>query len=105
MSRYQIPGKNPKHNVVLGWDNPLQTFFADVFDNDEDNDCIFTVGCAPSWMDNHEVKDLVTLQKLLAPYANIPQTIRLSLQQDYDNRSEPTSLQKKMKELFNGNEI
>ena len=28
MSRYNIPSQNPALTIIIGWDNPLQTFFA-----------------------------------------------------------------------------
>ena len=32
MSRYHIPAQDPGLTVIVGWDNPLTTFFAQVFD-------------------------------------------------------------------------
>jgi hypothetical protein len=32
MSRYSIPAQDPDLTVIVGWDNPLVTFFAQVFD-------------------------------------------------------------------------
>ncbi len=32
MSRYRIPAQDPRLTVIVGWDNPLATFFAQVFE-------------------------------------------------------------------------
>lgn len=32
MSRYEIPARNPNRICVLGWDPPLATYFAQIFD-------------------------------------------------------------------------
>lgn len=32
MSRHEIPAKDPNHKVIVGWDHPLLTFFAQVID-------------------------------------------------------------------------
>jgi hypothetical protein len=28
MSRHEIPARNPGHKIIVGWDPPMQTFFA-----------------------------------------------------------------------------
>jgi hypothetical protein len=30
MSRHEIPALDPAHKVIVGWDPPMQTFFAQV---------------------------------------------------------------------------
>jgi hypothetical protein len=32
VSRHQLPTKNPRWIVFVGWDPPLQTYFAQVYD-------------------------------------------------------------------------
>ena len=32
MSRYEIPGREPHLRLVVGWDRPLRTYFAQVWD-------------------------------------------------------------------------
>jgi len=32
MNRHEIPAKNPVHQVFVGWDHPLLTFFVQVYD-------------------------------------------------------------------------
>lgn len=38
MSRHDITAKDPCHFVTVGWDNPMQTFFAQVERQQDDND-------------------------------------------------------------------
>lgn len=38
MSRFAIPGKHPELSVAVGWDEPLQTFFAQVERPGSDSD-------------------------------------------------------------------
>jgi len=50
MSRYSLPAQQPGLTVIVGWDNPLTTFFAQVFDPsiEEDVDaCLLWIGTAP----------------------------------------------------------
>lgn len=46
MSRHTIPGLDPAHEVVVGWDPPLNTYFGMVYDRrrDEDDQIIHWVG-------------------------------------------------------------
>lgn len=46
MSRHQIPGIDPKHEVFVGWDPPLMSFFGQVYDPslDEEENPTFWVG-------------------------------------------------------------
>jgi hypothetical protein len=49
MSRYSIPAQNPALTVVVGWANPLQTLFAQVFDpsiEDEEEADLLWIGTA-----------------------------------------------------------
>jgi hypothetical protein len=50
MSRYTIPAQDPDLTVIVGWDNPLLTFFAQVFNAsiaDDDEACVLWIGTAP----------------------------------------------------------
>jgi hypothetical protein len=47
MSRYSIPAQQPGLTVIVGWDNPLQTLFAQVFDpssEDEEDAYLLWIG-------------------------------------------------------------
>jgi hypothetical protein len=50
MSRYSIPAQQPGLTVIVGWDNPLTTFFAQVFDPSIEEDaaaCLLWIGTTP----------------------------------------------------------
>lgn len=75
MSRHSIPGRNPDHDVVVGWDPPLQTYFAIILDPtlDEDDDAytVLWVG-ADRFGEIDRVHDLRTK---VEPYATIPEDV------------------------------
>ena len=81
MSRHLIPGKQLEYTVVVGWDNPLSTFFASVFDNERDEDDpkheLLFVGCR-----DKEIPTVAALQAQVAPYATLDQKTIDRLQQD-----------------------
>ena len=68
MSRYQIPASRPEHDIVVGWDPPLNTLFAHVTDmtKDEDDDGldVLWIGCTLN-----EIHDVDELIKKIRPYA------------------------------------
>jgi hypothetical protein len=72
MSNYNVPPINPKHEVMVGWDPQLNTFFAHVIDStkaeDEWGRDVFWIGCTPN-----EIHGIETIKRNLEPYANIPE--------------------------------
>lgn len=100
MSRYNLQGNDPNHHVVVGWDNPLQTFFAQVIDitRDEDDDMLVWEGCDP----RKRIESVDDLQKLLKDYASIPLNIRSLLEKDKDQATPPSPLQQKVARIFEG---
>jgi hypothetical protein len=67
MSRHTIPALQPGITVVVGWDNPLSTFFAQVSHNDaeeDDDPIVLWLGTTPN-----EVLLPQDLVAPLAPYA------------------------------------
>ena len=96
MSRYRIPSKDKTHETYVGWDNPLQTYFAQVIDENVDKEwVIFWVGGVPG-----EVSTVHSLEESLKEYADIPLDIKEKLQVDFNKRTEPTPLQKLGMKLF-----
>lgn len=92
MSRY-ILKKTPEILIIAGFDNPLQTFFSQVFDlvqeTDEEDHIVFWNGIKPK-----EITDVQKLEEALKPYIEaIPEDIKTQLQLDYDNRTPPSVLQ------------
>src|SRR5262244_2912011 len=73
MSRYCIPSQRPGLTVIVGWDNPLRTLFAQVFNPwiEEDADaCLLWIGTAPE-----AIPTLAALQAQLVGWATIPDDI------------------------------
>jgi len=100
MSRYRIDAKEDKFAVVVGWDNPLQTFFAQVtdttVDEDEEEAMVLWCGAAPG----DDVLTVEDLQVRLGNYAVIPPEVATKLRQEYEGRTEPSPLQKLAKNIF-----
>jgi hypothetical protein len=73
MSNYTVTPKNPDHTVMVGWDAPLNTFFAHVIDEikneDEKGRDVYWVGCRPN-----EILDLQTLLTGIQPYVVLTTT-------------------------------
>ena len=99
MSRYKIPADDPRYDVIVGWDDPLETYFATVFDPtvDEDDDaaCVFWMGTA--------LRALLTvdaLQDCLQAYATIPPAVRAQLHQDRANTRPRSPLQARMLQML-----
>jgi hypothetical protein len=69
-SRRSVPARTPDLTVIVGWDNPLSTFFAQVerLQNDDDprDPILFWIGSGPG-----EVAQAEQLAGLLAPYAEL----------------------------------
>ena len=92
MSRYRIPAHHPRYTVVVGWDNPLVTFFAQVFDpaieEDEEADLLW-IGTTPE-----AIPTVAVLQAQLADWATIPADIVDGLSRDQQAATPPTPLQR-----------
>lgn len=101
MSRIQIPAqcvKNPAHDVWVGWDSPLESYFGQVYDreiqastdpDDERDPVIFWCGASSVG----EIKTVSELDSVMRDYCTIPETIAAELLDDYANRSTPSPLQ------------
>ena len=102
MSRYAIPARDPRYDVVIGVDGPMETFFAQVSDRDghEDEDAVLLwLGGSP-----REVTTLASLCTRLSYYAAIPGAIRAQLATDWAIRKPPTRLQSEMLRLLTQHE-
>lgn len=70
MSQYRPKPKDPNHLVLIGWDPPLNTFFAHVIDEskDEDDDQrdVLWIGCR--YKECHSLEDVISKIK---PYVNL----------------------------------
>lgn len=81
MSRHTVPARNPKHTVVVGWDHPMQTFFAHVKDPSlgEEKEMLLWLG--GKLREVYEVEDLA---KRLSFYATLSPVICTRLYADRD---------------------
>lgn len=76
MSRHRIDGLKPGHEVYVGWDDPLQSYFGQVYApgvRDREGP-IHWVGASPPWL--REVSYLVTAMR---PYAEVSTAIQRTL--------------------------
>lgn len=71
MSRHDLIPFDPDHEVVVGWDPPLRTYFAQVLDTaaDEESDDfeVLWIGTGP-----HEVLNPATVIAAVTPFASVP---------------------------------
>ncbi len=100
MSRYSIPAQNPALTVTVGWDNPLVTLFAQVFDPSIEEDaeaCLLWIGTAPE-----AIPTVAALQAQLADWATLPPDIVERLIRDQHAATPPTPLQRWAHQLLHG---
>jgi hypothetical protein len=100
MSRYSISAQDPRFTGVVGWDNPLATFFAQIFDpsiEDDDEAYVLWIGTAP-----HAIPTVAALQAQLVGWATIPADIVDRLLRDQHAATPPTPLQRWAHQLLYG---
>jgi hypothetical protein len=91
MSRYSVPTQHPGLTVIVGWDNPLMTFFAQVFDpsiEDDEAACLLWIGTTPE-----AIPTVAALQAQLVGWATIPDDIVDRIRRDQHAATPPTPLQ------------
>ncbi len=81
MSRYNLQSKDPNHIVVVGWDRPLNTFFAQVriAGADEEARPLLWFGVS-----GDGIHDIDEVKRRLSPFAIVPYDIELQLRRDSD---------------------
>lgn len=83
MSRYELKPRagNGVIKVVIGWDRPLQTFFAQVFtpteEEPEEGEATIWLGTEPGELSSPEAAI-----RVVEAYADIPETLGQSLEDD-----------------------
>jgi hypothetical protein len=104
MSRHTIPALNDKFTVVVEWDNPMRTYFAQVeratTDEEDDEDpVILWLGDTPDQVPNPE-----SLREPLAPFAILPDETLCQLREDRAKSAgrPPTHLQRFHVDLLRG---
>ena len=94
MSRYVIAPHEAHHQVIVGWDPPMQTLFGQVFATtveEDDAACVLWVGL--------EVQALTTvsaLQDALQAYATLPAAVVAQLQHDQATTQPRSALQERL---------
>jgi hypothetical protein len=94
MSRYTLTVPNAPLEIVCGFDQPLDTFFAIVSDYTvplEQDHIIFWIGVTP-----HAITTVEQLQELVSGYVTIPESIVTKLRWDWAHRKPLTPLQETM---------
>ncbi|MDE8650587.1 hypothetical protein [Novosphingobium album (ex Liu et al. 2023)] len=83
MSRYELKTKpgNGVIKAVIGWDRPLQTFFAQVFtptdEDPEEGEATIWLGTEPGELPNPEAAI-----RVVEAYAEVPETLAATLAAD-----------------------
>jgi len=93
MSRHNVTAFNTQpFTVIVGWDNPLQTYFAQVWDSqlkdEDDGGCVFWVGTHPG-----SVRTAQDLAQVVSGYAVLPEDLVTQLEQDQAESEPPSPLQ------------
>lgn len=80
MSRHDLVPLDPAHEVVVGWDPPLRTFFAQILDAAGEDDG----ACDALWIGTGfgEVYDPTAVLAAVAPFASMPAGLIAMLEQD-----------------------
>lgn len=84
MSRHEIPARDPAHKVIVGWDHPLQTFFAQVIDRRAEaagagDKFVLWEGC-----DLREIYEIDQLARRVGRFAELLPELRTTLYGDKD---------------------
>jgi hypothetical protein len=91
MSRYSLQPREqstPEITIALGWDDPLNTFFAQVdqeppkTDPDADPIPLLNLG-----MTYNEIQDVETVVTALKPWADVPEHVQQQLLADQANHA------------------
>jgi hypothetical protein len=79
----------PRYEIVIGWDNPLESFFVQVWDKASDEEePVLWMGVKPG-----EVATVEALAALVRPYGEIPGAILARLREDVAARGPLTDWQ------------
>lgn len=81
MSRHQLDSFNPVHEVAIGWDPPMHTYFAQVLDTtaSEESDAYEVLWIGTRFQ---EVLNLATVITAVTPFATVPPDLLGQLAQD-----------------------
>jgi hypothetical protein len=103
MPQYTFRGKEGYIGIIVGWDNPLETFFVQVWDERsrsqlelDDEEEVYDEGVLRLWAGTWrgEIPDLDRLVELVEPHGRIPDEILDQLRKDYESRRPPEPIQR-----------
>ena len=97
MSRHDVPGRAADLTVVVGWDGPLQSYFAQVHrqvPRTKQSKMVLWVGTS-----QREIADAAQLAAPLAPFAELTDCLLRRLRADEAASPPPTLLQLTMGRL------
>jgi len=99
MSRYVLPAHDPTLRVTVGWDPPLQTFFAQVV---RPTTAPHADGRLVAWIGTRtqEIPSVVQLGRQLAAYAAIPPATQARLAREQRASRPPTALQVRLRQVL-----
>jgi hypothetical protein len=98
MSRHTVRQSDPHLTIVVGWDNPMQTYFSHIYDDripPNRTDCVFAVGVREG-----ELRTPVDLAIALASWVDLPVGLLQQLWEDEQDSLPRTALQEQMLRLF-----
>ena len=99
MSRYVLPAHDPTLRVTVGWDPPLQTFFAQVVRPPTaphaDDTLVAWLG---TWA--QEIPSVAQLGRQLAASAAIPRATQARLAREQRASRPPTALQVRLRQVL-----
>ena len=99
MSRYNLtlkPGVDQNISIVVGWDRPMRSFFAQVHQEVPDDDSEILVELGNTY---DEIKDVEQIRVAIAPYAELPSDIAAEMVKDSGIPHAQSPLQRQMEAL------
>src|ERR1700757_2154851 len=99
MSRYALPAHAPTLTVTVGWDPPLQTFFAQVV---RPTTAPHADGRLVAWIGTRtqEIASVAQLCRQLAAYAATPRGMQARLAREQRASRPPTALQVRLRQVL-----
>jgi hypothetical protein len=96
VSRYDVEAfDTERYTVIVGWDNPLHTLFAQVWDltrvDEEEESCVLWVGADPG-----SVASVEALAQAISAYAVLPADTAARLEREQAAAEPPTLLQQEV---------
>jgi hypothetical protein len=99
VSRYEY--RTEEHVIAVGWDNPLQTYFAQAWEREPKHDLLADEHAPVLWVgtERGEVPAIQDLSRHLRRYGGIPEKIIDQLLEDFERRHSPSPFQRQMASL------